>query len=366
MSAASVRDRLQEHRVSRPGRWSKPRSPGHPYIYEELFELAPDAYLFTAPSGRILQANRAACALLNVRHAMLVGASLSAFIPTTVYNQMVRDLPAAGVDAQPLPEREIRLRRLRRLPTTVGATLGVARDESGRRYGYWWLLRDIAERERTAERLRAAVREKDLLLREVYHRVKNNLQVICSLLSLQEPTVADAGARQILEGARQRLRSMALLHQRLYASADVSRVDFAQHLRALARELRDSYGVSASQVRFALDLADMSLGIDVAIPCSMIVHELVTNALRHAFPEGRGQITLRLSAESPETARLVVADDGVGFAPERAARGGTLGLELVGMMADQMGARLEVRHGRGVQFEIVFPLTAADERRASR
>jgi two-component sensor histidine kinase len=209
-----------------------------------------------------------------------------------------------------------------------------------------------------AASLQASVREKDLLLREVYHRVKNNLQVISSLLGLQAPTVADPVARQVLDGARHRLRSMALVHERLYGAADLSQVDFGEHLRQLVNELRELYGVSAQHVRFSMDLAHIPLGIDVAMPCSMIVHELVTNALRHAFPHGRGEVVLRLAREGSD-AVLLVGDDGVGLPPpgERRSADG-LGLELVALMVDQIGGRMEVRGGAGTSFDVVFPVSA--------
>lgn len=329
-------------------------------IYEELFELAPDAYLFTTPGGRILHANRAACALLNGPRRTLVGSPISGFLPRADYHRLLRDLPPAPLDALPLPEREVALRPLRRTVIPVAITLGVARDRSGRRYGLRWLLRDVSERKRVEEQLQASVQEKELLLREVYHRVKNNLQVICSLLSLQEVAVQDEATLQVLRSARDRMRSMALVHERLYRSSDLSQVVFGDYLRELARELRHSYGVPSQDVRFVFDLVNASIGIDVAIPCSMIVHELVSNALRHAFPDGRhGSITIELCPEGPGLTRLTVTDDGVGLpaSGEDRPRAGSLGLQLVVMMVEQIEGRMEVGPGPGARFTIVFPLT---------
>jgi PAS domain S-box-containing protein len=339
------------------GRASRSR----PDIYEELFELAPDAYLFTAPNGRILRANRAACALLNCPRATLVGASLPAFMPSADYGRLLGDLPPAPLDAQPLPEREVALRPWRRPPVPVAVTLGVARGADGRRHGLRWLLRDITERKKVEDRLESSLREKELLLREVYHRVKNNLQVVCSLLTLQEASLDDATALQVLRNARDRVRSMALVHERLYRSSDVSRVDFADYLRQLARELRHSYGIAPHDVRFVFNLPPMRLGIDAAIPCSMIVHELVSNALRHAFTDGRrGRIGIELVSEGAAHARLAVSDDGVGLPPEdQPPRGGSLGLQLVTMMVEQIAGSLDVRRQPGAAFRVVFPLSGA-------
>ncbi len=327
-------------------------------VYEELFELAPDAYLFTAPNGRIRRANRAACALLNCPRMALVGASLSAFIPSRDYRRLLGDLPPAPLDSLPLPEREIALRPLHRPAVAAAVTLGIARSADGRRQGLRWQLRDITERKKVEERLEASVREKELLLREVYHRVKNNLQIISSLLSLQESSLQDPTAVQILRNARDRVRSMALVHERLYRSSDLSRVDFAEYLRQLARELRHSYGVAAPDVRFVFNLTNVGLGIDVAIPCSMIVHELVSNALHHAFPGGRsGRIAIDLVADPSGQIHLGVADDGIGLPPaDQPVRSGSLGLQLVSMMVEQIAGTLDIRRSPGAAFRIVFPL----------
>ena len=333
---------------------SRPRSQD---IYEELFELAPDAYLFTAPNGRILRANRAACALLNCPRLDLVGAPLASFMPSHDYRRLLGDLPPAPLDTQPLPEREIALRPRQRPSVAAAVTLGVARGADGRPQGLRWQLRDISERRKVEERLEASVREKELLLREVYHRVKNNLQIICSLLSLQEASLQDPAALQVLRNARDRVRSMALVHERLYRSSDLTSVDFAEHLRQLARELRHSYGIAAQDVRFIFNLRKVGLGIDVAIPCSMIVHELVSNALQHAFAGGRGgRIAIDLVGEPPDHARLGVSDDGVGLPEDAPVRSGSLGLQLVSMMVEQIAGTLEVRRTPGAGFQIRFPL----------
>ncbi|HEY7512552.1 MAG TPA: histidine kinase dimerization/phosphoacceptor domain -containing protein [Vicinamibacteria bacterium] len=328
-------------------------------IYEELFELAPDAYLFTTPAGRILHANRAACALLNCSRARLHGAPLVGFISARQYGRLLADLPSPGLDRHSLPEREVSVRPPHRPALPAAVTVGVARDGAGRRVGLRWMLRDVTERKRVEARLQASVHEKEVLLREVYHRVKNNLQVISSLLSLQEIHLTDPAATAVLRHARDRVRSMALVHERLYRSSDLTQVDFGEYLRELARELRHSYG--AHEIRFVFDLHQAGLGIDVAIPCSMIVHELVSNALRHAFPGGGpGRIEIALIPEAPAQARLTVADDGAGLpAADEPPRSGSLGLQLVQMMVEQIGGRMDVRRTPGARFDIVFPLGGA-------
>ena len=327
-------------------------------IYEELFELAPDAYLFSTPTGRVLHANRAACALLNCPRRSIRGTPMVVFIRARQYRRLLTDIPRAQTDGDPVPDREISVHPIGRTPVAVAASVGIARDGSGRKVGLRWLLRDITERKRVDARLYASLNEKELLLREVYHRVKNNLQVISSLLSLQEVQLADPAAIAVLRHARDRVRSMALVHERLYRSSDLSQVEFGEYLRQLAGELSHSYGLTAEDVRFTFKVEQVSLGIDVAIPCSMIVHELVANALRYAFPDGRrGQIEITLGAAGPGEARLAVADDGIGLpGPEAPPRTGSLGLQLVEMMVEQIGGRMAVVRSPGARFEIVFPV----------
>ena len=323
-------------------------------IYEELFELAPDAYLFTTASGRILRANRAAQALLKVPRPQLLRAAFSSFMPAADYRRVLHMLPAGHSHPPAQAECEIQLQpRPSQPPLQVAVTIGVARDGTGRRIGLRWLLRDVTERRRVQARLEASLREKELLLREVYHRVKNNLQVMSSLLSLQEGSLSDPAALPVLRTARDRIRSMALVHERLYQTADLSRVDFSDYLRQLAADLTRSFGVSPDHIQFVFQLENLCLGIDVAIPCSMIVHELVTNALRHAFPGGKGTITLTLEAEGSQHVCLVVADDGVGL-PVPGPVGG-IGLDLVNLMVEQIGGELQTCGGPGAAFRLRFP-----------
>jgi two-component sensor histidine kinase len=295
--------------------------------------------------------------LLNCPHGAIRGVPLIVFLRAREYRRLVTELPAGSSDAVKLYEREISVYPVRKPAIIVAATVGVARNGDGRKVGLRWQLRDITERKAVEARLHASLQEKELLLREVYHRVKNNLQVISSLLSLQEHQLTDPDAVTVLRHARDRVRSMALVHEKLYRSTDLSRVDFTDYLRQLARELRHSYGITSRQVEFGFHLEEASLGIDVAIPCSMIVHELVSNALRHAFPDGRrGRIQIALGPETPGWARLEVADDGIGLPPEDEPRHtGSLGLQLVAMMVEQIGGRLTVARDAGTRFSVVFP-----------
>jgi PAS domain S-box-containing protein len=216
---------------------------------------------------------------------------------------------------------------------------------------------DITEAKRAEELVRASLREKELLLKEIHHRVKNNLQITSSLLRLQVARVPEEGARQVLRESQDRIRSIALVHEMLYRSQDLSRVNFTDYVKALLQQLFRSYSVDTRRIARRLEVGPVDLGINAAVPCGLILNELVANALKHAFPEGRrGSILVRLSA-SEGVCRLVVRDDGIGFPPQIDFRQTeTLGLQLVKTLADQLDGRVELNSDAGTEFVVTFPL----------
>ena len=212
---------------------------------------------------------------------------------------------------------------------------------------------------RNEDAIKNSLREKEVLLKEIHHRVKNNLQIISSLLDLQTGTVKDPRVLQSFQESQHRIRSMALIHEKLYQSPDLAEVDFADYLRSLIAYLVRAYHISEAQVTLKLDTEPVRLRIDTAIPCGLILNELVSNALKHAFPNGRrGEIDVTVRAEKPERASLWVSDNGVGL-PDgmdwRAAP--SLGLRLVHTLTQQLHGTLEVETANGATFRLSFPLT---------
>jgi PAS domain S-box-containing protein len=220
--------------------------------------------------------------------------------------------------------------------------------------GMWLLL----QRQRSEERIRKSLEEKEVLLKEIHHRVKNNLQIISSLLNLQSGQVKDKHLVEILRESQNRIRSMALIHERLYRSEDLSRVDFAQYVNGLTTYLVRSYAGDSRSVTLHVDVQDVSLGVDLAIPCGLIINELVSNCLKHAFPPGaRGGVTVALRKEG-ESCLLRVEDDGVGLPRDvDLKKVESLGLQLVETLSTQIGASTNVTTapGKGTAFAISFP-----------
>ena len=220
------------------------------------------------------------------------------------------------------------------------------------------LIAFLQGRRRQAEvALQAALAQKDLLLQEVHHRVKNNLQVMTSLLNLQASAVPDPQLGRILEDSRQRLQAIAFMHEIFYRTADLGRLEVRPYLRTLLDHLVRVYRLPGQDVRLSLDLAALSWDVDRAMACGLILHELVSNSLTHAFPHGRsGEIAVTLEPEPRGACTLVVSDTGVGL-PEGFTLPTTqsLGLRLVALLARQLEGTLTLAHDGGTRVAVTFP-----------
>ena len=217
-------------------------------------------------------------------------------------------------------------------------------------------VRDITERKRAEEALKASLREKEVLLKEIHHRVKNNMQVISSLLSLQARHLDDPRAIGMFKDSQHRIRSMALVHEKLYQSKDLSKIDFGQYLQNLVVYLVHSYQVDSGRVRMKIDVGDAALDINTAIPCGLIVNELVTNAIKHAFPGGRkGEVRVSLRPGPDGRFALTVGDNGVGM-PKGVDfhKTDTLGMQLVTMLVSQLDGTITLIKKQGTAFRISF------------
>jgi PAS domain S-box-containing protein len=212
--------------------------------------------------------------------------------------------------------------------------------------------------ERTEE-LARRVAERDVLVREVHHRVKNNLQLVSSLLNMQGRQFKEQPLRQALEECQGRVQTIALLHQRLYQSSDLAHVQFAQYARSLTASVFMATGVSPATVALHMDLEDVSLSVERATPCGLILNELLTNALKHAFPDGRcGAVRIEIRRISATRLCLQVADDGVGLPPSVYPRDtSSLGLQLVSTLAEQLDAELRVERDHGTIFRLEFDVS---------
>ncbi|WP_254616717.1 AAA family ATPase [Burkholderia metallica] len=208
------------------------------------------------------------------------------------------------------------------------------------------------------EQVEALLEEKDALLQEVHHRVKNNLQLISSLLSLQASRVQDQAVSEQFQESRNRVRSMAMVHENLYRAGNFARIDMAPHIRNLCAHLSRIYKLSQLNVDLDVVIDDVQLDMNRAIACGMIVNELVSNALKHAYPDGRsGRLRVELMASEGDGYRLSVTDDGIGLSPDFSLETAeSLGLQLVFDLARQIHGSVEIRRSGGTAFDIHFGL----------
>ncbi len=231
-----------------------------------------------------------------------------------------------------------------------------SRDDKGNTLRLTGFVQDITERKRTERTLTEALKEKEVLLREIHHRVKNNLQVVASLLYLQAMHAAEGATVEALKESGRRIQLMAQIHEKLYRSSSLANVRIASFIRSLIEDMITSYGIDANQVALKTELENITLHIDQAIPCSQIVSELVSNALKHAFPgPGGGQIGIRMSTED-DLIVLCIEDDGVGMpAGMDWQRASSIGLQVVNALAKQLGSEVEMVTDGGSRFRIAFP-----------
>jgi len=229
-------------------------------------------------------------------------------------------------------------------------------DESGKIYRIAGIGEDISDRKFTETRIQAALREKEVLLKEIHHRVKNNMQVISSLLQLQAQYIEDEPTLALFEESQTRIHSMALIHEQLYQSEHLDRIDLPPYVQNLVANLYQSFGCGNTAIQFNLNLDPIYLNIETAIPCGLIINELVSNSLKYAFAKSLvGEINIDFHKINSREFQLIIQDNGSGFPPgfdiENAE---TLGLRLVRMLAYQLEASIAIDSQCGTCYNIIF------------
>jgi two-component sensor histidine kinase len=220
-----------------------------------------------------------------------------------------------------------------------------------------------SSRKKVAEQMAASLKEKETLLKEVHHRVKNNMTVIHSLLNLQAETLLDERAKEIFGVTRERINSMALIHDQLYNSDNLAGIDFGEYVQALVGGLVHSYGVDGSRVEIVLAVEGIEFSLDTAMPCGLIVNELVSNCFKYAFPDFReGRIVVSLDRREEDGFYILkVRDNGIGFPGEIDFRNTeSMGMQLVNIFTEQLEGEVELSRRGGTEFKIIFPATCEE------
>ena len=323
--------------------------------YRALFESSNDAVFILSPDGYYLAANQPA--------AKMFGYKVEDILQMHAYDIIA---PSDQEDAQQklshlhqgetLPVYERTLRKKDGTEFQGEINVALVPDEHGEPLHLQAVIRDITERKQAEVQIKQSLQEKEVLLKEIHHRVKNNMQIISSLLDLQADTIQDEAVREIFTESQQRIKSMALIHERLYQSSDLARIDFAEYIESLTNHLVRLYRTKAGNATLSLDIAPLFLSLETAIPCGLIINELVSNAFKHAFPKGQaGKISIELQPTVQGELILSVQDNGVGLPEEiDLQRTNTLGLTLVLTLVNQLKGTITQTNKQGSEFQITF------------
>jgi PAS domain S-box-containing protein len=327
-----------------------------------ILDLADDAIISVDRQFHIILFNQGAERIFDYAASEMMGQDLDVLLPSRLvdtHRNHLRDFERSDIHARRMGERrEIRGRR--RSGEEFPAEASISKVSMGGETMFTVILRDVTLRTQADEVLRASLREKEALLREIHHRVKNNLQVVSSLLGLQSRSIGDEHTRKMFQESQNRIHSMALLHESLYQSESLARIDFPEYINRLSAYLFHSFGVDRSRISFRSNLDMLYLTMDAAVPCGLIINELLSNSLKYAFPgDRRGEIFIGLKDRWAGKAQLTIADNGIGLSKDfnwTAAK--SLGLRLVRTLSKQLGAQLEMDSTSGTGFHLTFAVAS--------
>lgn len=329
--------------------------------FRQVVQEAPNAMIMVNAEGRIMLFNRQAEQTFGYEQHQMIGQLMELLVPQRFRqaHPPLRSGYLSNPEARPMGAgRE--LYGLHQDGSEFPVEIGLNPIDTEEGPMVLAAIVDITSRKTAQRQIETALKEKTVLLNEVHHRVKNNLQVIISLLNMQAHSEVDENARNVLSDTQARVRSMSLIHQLLYEGSDFSRVDLGEYLQRFGQLLLSSFGSLNRKMTLHIEAPTRLIYIELqrATPCGLLINELVTNAFKHAYPDQAGSVWIRLSQDGPHHARLQVADQGVGLPPApilKAAK--TLGLRLVPVLTDQIGGVLSIQDNQpGACFEVHFPV----------
>lgn len=325
--------------------------------YRFLFNAGNDAifvYRLTEDGrpSRFVEANELTCRLLGYRKEELMELTPVDLVVPEERDTVNQSNLEISQKKQRIFERTLLSKDGRRIPCEISSHLF----EMNGRPTIMAIARDITERKKIEESLQTALKEKDVMLREIHHRVKNNLQIMSSLLRLQAAQLTDKYSREVFRKSQIRIRSMAMIHEKLYQSGNLASVDFADYVEKLVTHLYVVYEVDQNRVHFQNEVGEIGLDINQAIPCGLIVNELVSNALKYAFlGSAKGELMVKMFRDKSGRIHLVVKDTGQALpAGIDIHRSETLGFQIINDLTEQLNGTLEYRRDGGNEFEISF------------
>ncbi|EKQ51854.1 MAG: PAS domain S-box [Methanobacterium sp. Maddingley MBC34] len=323
--------------------------------YRALFESDPDYTILLGWDGYLLDVNPAATQITGLSKEELVG---NHFMDLTIFpeeelsshkemfSHFINDKTIAPYESR-IYDYEGKIRWIEIKQTSI--------KKDGEISYILLICSDITQRKKAENEIRDSLKEKEVLLQEIHHRVKNNMQIISSLLNLQKQYVDEEEAVNVLMESQNRVKSMAMIHEKLYQSHNLTSINISDYVKSLVKDLFSSYSTPASQIKALIEIDDVKLNIETSVPCGLIISELVSNSLKYAFPSGReGEISLSLKSHGKRY-ELIISDNGIGF-PEDIDFKNTesLGLQLVNSLVGQIDGEIKLERSKGTMFKITF------------
>jgi len=334
-------------------------------MFNTLLDAIPDLVYFKDKNGRNLMVNKAYADYLGLKKEEVIGKKDDEFLDSDLAEQ-----------CQKSDEEVFEIKKLVTVDEKTEEDSGEAIcfntlkspifDEQGNIKGLVGISRDLTAIRKKEEQVKKSLKEKEVLLKEIHHRVKNNMQIISSLLNLQASTTGDSAVKEKFNQCRSRIKAMALVHDRLYRSSSLSKIDFSNYIQTLATHLMSFNQASERDIKLDLNLDKIFLNINKSIPLGLITNELISNSLKHAFPEQnlfinmdkkQKRVRVDLTKEKNDKVELTVKDNGVGLPEnfEDKARG-SLGMNLIQDLVNQINGEIKIDSSKGTLIKINFPL----------
>ncbi len=325
------------------------------FYTRSLIESNIDAIMTTDPQGIITDVNKQMEVLTGCTRDELIGASFKNYFTDP---ELAEAAIKRALIEKKVTDYELTARARDGKETVVSYNATTFYDRDRTLQGVFAAARDVTERKSANDKLKNALNEKEMLLKEVYHRVKNNLQVVSSLINLQAKNVSNEATLELLKQSADRIKAMALLHEKLYQSKDLTRIDFNEYIHSLVDHLLFSYGGHSGKIKISMSIDEVYFDVDTAIPCGLIINELLSNALQHAFPDDRyGKIDIGFTQEHDEFI-LTITDNGIGFPVDLDfKKSASLGLQLVATLTSQLMGQMTLEQTAGCKFTLRFTNT---------
>jgi PAS domain S-box-containing protein len=326
--------------------------------YRTMIEKIEDGYYEVDLAGNYTFFNESLCRIHGYSRDELMGMNYKQYLDDENAQRVFKTFNEVYMTGKPTKAFDWEIIRKDGSRRFIEDSIALKCDASGRPTGFLGIVRDITERKKAGDRIKESLEEKEILLKEIHHRIKNNFQIITSLLRLQEGRFKNKGLLDIYRNSQNRIRAMALVHERLYHSEDLARIDLDDYIRIIAAELYQVFLIDPKRIELDINTEKVYLGIDKAIPCGLIINELLSNSIKHAFPKElkrKGRIKISLKKRGDELVELGFSDNGVGI-PEDFDIGSTdsLGLKLVSLLTGQLKGEFNLARRKGTEVSVIF------------